>query len=228
MRMRFCAILALALLGVSGTANAWGIPSGVPTTCSDDKGVGELFKQMNVMLFNSYVSAEDARANAIEATGNKEEGEKIRAQTKDLNAEQGPKDAQKAAAESIASTQKILEDFEKTSTELDARGKELIALARKSSTKANLFVTVASLISAPITVSAKEAIAANSVCATSLNPAVQSVGNLVDTAKAVDAGNKVIGEFAKKRGLPDLTADEKKSMVDDMKLPPDIASKLSF
>ncbi len=226
MRILLSAVLATVVLGLAGTAHAQFGGLGGGMTCGDDKGVGVLFKQMNEMFFNSYLAAEECRANALEATGNKADAEKIRSQTKDLKADKGPKDAQKAAAESVAGTQKALDDFDKSAKVLDDAGKALIGQARKSATKANLFITVASLIAVPIALQATQAISGNKVCATSLLPAINAGKNLVATAKNVDAGNKAIGGFAKKQGLPDMTAAETKSLVQDMKLSPELQKGL--
>jgi len=214
------AFVAVLCLSAPALAQFGKLSGGV--TCGDDHGVGPLFKDMNEKLFQSYKSSTEALAYALEAIGQKEDAEKLKAQLKDLKQENAPKDTAKATTEQSDTLKAKLAEYEKSGKKMDAAAKKVFAEATLHLTKAYVYAAWGTALAAPIGINAKAAIDANKVCATSLAPAVDTAKKIVDVSKGLADSTKTVSDFNKKQGVKEMTGDERKKMMGEMGAPDDL------
>ncbi|MCX5657741.1 MAG: hypothetical protein NTZ48_05910, partial [Candidatus Omnitrophica bacterium] len=199
-----------------------------PAVCKNDMGVTDGFKAVNGLLYTSYVESQTVLGEVLIALGKKGEGEKVLAQIKDLKEEKAPKgsDLTKAIGSSDASLNAALKEAD--ATKLTDEAKSHIKTARLAEFKSIINILAASIVAAPLTLAAKNAIDSDKTCATKLTPVVDTVKTIVPLADNLQKSSKAFDAFAKTAGLPPLTDDEKKKCFNDLKVADDVKSKISL
>jgi len=208
-----CSVLVATVL-FAGPAHAQfgGLGKAVPK-CSNDMGAKAGIEQVNGFISNSYNFVMTAAEQAFLALGKKEMSEKISAQLRDSKQDTKSKETTtfKGLTDTTAELNKTLE--ENKAAQLDDNAKSVLSIAVEKLYTGVMHLSAATVLSVPVGKNAKDAIAADKMCSTSLTPVIDTVAGLAKTTEALTATSKSLNAFSKAQGLAPLSENKKKEIL---------------
>lgn len=197
--------------GTSGSGATTG--GGLPTGCTDDRGVEEAGKQMNDKAFDAVVASQNSLAFIYDAAGKKPDADKARAMAKKW---QDNKDKAPTGSERINAVKTATESIQKevdtmsAAPKTDAGTQTALKSARMELRKALVYVAWGTKIGAPVPDNAKAAIEANKACAAKTKGAVDAAAGLSTLVGKMKATYGSVDGAVKKAGGGEMTEAEKK------------------
>lgn len=188
--------------------------------CENDHGVEDLGTEMDEKAYDALIAANDALASLQEAAGKKDLAEKTRAQSKKWTKDDAPKGTARVKEigrinETIRKGAEWLAKQESVDDAAKAKVKE----SRWNLRKAMLYVAWGGDIAQPIPGKAKEAIAADKACSSKVKGPVDAATGLGVILGKMKQTYATVDDAAKKAGVGEMTAEEKKQQDSDAGAP---------